>query len=127
MLGQQQVGRSQYLIDLSPWDYYYYYYYCYYYEASYVARIEKDRHCSIILTDKSTETFNRPKRRWEENIRIDFKEIGINTKNRIDSGHDRDYWRAPVNCDIEAPAPQVTKLVNYELSYLEVCGRMVLI
>ena len=35
--------------------------------------------------------------RWEDNIRIDLKGIGINTKNWIDSAQHRDYWRALVN------------------------------
>ena len=39
----------------------------------------------------------RPKRRWEGNIRIDLKEIGINTRIWVDSAQDRDYWRALVN------------------------------
>ena len=28
---------------------------------------------------------------------MDFKEIGINTRNWVDSAQDRDYWRALVN------------------------------
>ena len=39
----------------------------------------------------------RPRRRWEDNIRMDLKEIGINTRNLVDSIQDRDYWRALVN------------------------------
>ena len=36
-------------------------------------------------------------RRWENNIRMDSKEIGINTKNYVDSAQGRDYWRVLVN------------------------------
>ena len=32
--------------------------------------------------------------RWEDNIKIDLKEIGINTRNWVDSAQDMDYWRA---------------------------------
>ena len=39
----------------------------------------------------------RPRRRWEENIRMDIKEIVINTRNWVDSYLDRYYWRALVN------------------------------
>ena len=39
----------------------------------------------------------RPRRRWEENIRMDLEEIGINVGNWVDSGRDRDYWRTLVN------------------------------
>jgi hypothetical protein len=38
-----------------------------------------------------------PRRRREDNIRMDLKEIGINTRNLVDSGQDRDHWRAFVN------------------------------
>ena len=39
----------------------------------------------------------RPRRRLEDNIRMDLKEIGINEGNWVDSAQDRDYWRAIVN------------------------------
>jgi hypothetical protein len=40
--------------------------------------------------------FGRPRRRWEDNIKMYLKEIAINTRNWIDSAQDRDYWRALV-------------------------------
>ena len=36
----------------------------------------------------------RPSHRWEDNIRMDLKEIGINTRSWVHSAQDRDYWRA---------------------------------
>ena len=39
----------------------------------------------------------RPRRRWEDDIRMDLKEIGINTRNWVDSAQHRDYWIALVN------------------------------
>ena len=39
----------------------------------------------------------RPRRRWEDNIRMDFEEIGISAGNWVDSAQDRNYWRALVN------------------------------
>ena len=35
--------------------------------------------------------------RSEDNIRLDLKEIGINTGKWLDSGQNRDYWRVLVN------------------------------
>ena len=32
----------------------------------------------------------RPRRRWEDNIRINLEEIGINAGNWVDSAQDRD-------------------------------------
>ena len=39
----------------------------------------------------------RPRRRWEDNIRMDLEEIGVNTGSWVDSAQDRNYWRALVN------------------------------
>ena len=35
----------------------------------------------------------RPRRRWEDNIRMDLEVIGINAGNWVDSAQDRSYWR----------------------------------
>jgi hypothetical protein len=45
----------------------------------------------------------RLRRRWEDNIRMDLKEIGINKRNWIDSAQNMNYWRALVKCGIEPP------------------------
>jgi hypothetical protein len=34
----------------------------------------------------------RPRHRWEDNIRMNIKEIGINMRNWVDSAQNRDYW-----------------------------------
>ena len=39
----------------------------------------------------------RPKRKWEDNIRTNLKEIGVKTRNLIDSIKGRNYWRAFLN------------------------------
>ena len=53
-----------------------------------------------------------PRRRREDNIRMDLKEIGINTRNWVDSAHDRDYWRAPVNAKMNFRVPYAMELVS---------------
>ena len=45
----------------------------------------------------------RSRRRWEENLGMDFEEIGINADNWVDSAQDMDYWRTPCECGIEPP------------------------
>ena len=47
----------------------------------------------------------RPRRRWEDNIRMDLKEIGINMRNWVDSAQDRDYWRTLVNVVLNLRIP----------------------
>ena len=39
----------------------------------------------------------RPRHRWEDNIRMDLKEIDILTRDWVNLAQDRDYWRALVN------------------------------
>jgi hypothetical protein len=39
----------------------------------------------------------RPTRRWEDNIRMDLREIGWGGMDWIDPAKDRDQWRALVN------------------------------
>ena len=47
-----------------------------------------------IVTGKLTG--KKPMRRWEQNIRMDLKEIGINTRNWVVSAQDRGYWESPI-------------------------------
>ena len=58
--------------------------------------MEEGRSAFKILTGKPTgkRPLGRPRRRCEDNIRIDLEEIGINAVNWVDSVQDRDYWRA---------------------------------
>ena len=51
--------------------------------------------------------------RWEDNIRIDFKEIVINTRNWVDLAEGRDYWRALVNAALNLQVPKAMELVRY--------------
>jgi hypothetical protein len=37
------------------------------------------------------------RRRWQDNFRTGLKEMGINTRNWVDSAQDRCYWGALVN------------------------------
>ena len=46
----------------------------------------------LIGTPTGKRPLGRPTRRWEEDIRMDLQEIGINTRNLVDSARDRDYW-----------------------------------
>ena len=52
-----------------------------------------------MLTGKPTgkRPLGRPRRRWEDNIRMDLEEIGINTSDWVDLTQDRNYWRALMN------------------------------
>ena len=43
---------------------------------------------------------------------MDVKELGINTRNLVDSSQDRDYWRSLVNPVFRAQVPKAMELVG---------------
>ena len=73
--------------------------------AGHVARMEEGRSAFKILT--GTATGKRPLGRpsWEDNIRLDLKEISINMRNWVDLAQDRDYWRSLVNVTLNLWIP----------------------
>ena len=68
----------------------------------------------IILSGKPTgkRPLGRPKHRWEDNIRLDLEEIGINAGNWVDSAQDRNYWRALVNAALNLQFPLAMELFS---------------
>ena len=62
---------------------------------------------SKFFTGKPTRKrpLGRPRRRWEDNIRMNLVEIGINAGNWGDSAQDRNYWRALVNAALNLRVP----------------------
>jgi hypothetical protein len=47
----------------------------------------------------------RPRRRWLDNIKMNFREIGWDGMNWIDLAQDRDQWRALVNAIMNLRVP----------------------
>ena len=75
--------------------------------AGHVARIEEGRSAFIVLAGKpiGKRPLERPRRRWEDNVRMDLEEISINAGNWVDSAQDRNYWRALVNAALNLRVP----------------------
>ena len=69
--------------------------------------MEEDKSSLKIATGKPTgkRLLGTPKRRWEDNIRMDLEKIGINAGNWIDSAQDRDYRRALMNVVLNLRVP----------------------
>jgi hypothetical protein len=47
----------------------------------------------------------RPRRRWEDNIRMDLREIGWGGMDWIDLAQERDQWRALMNTVMNLRVP----------------------
>ena len=69
--------------------------------------MEEGRRSFKMLTGKPTgkRPLRRPRRRWEDNIRMDLEEIVINAGYWVYSAQDKDYWRALVNAVLDFLVP----------------------
>jgi hypothetical protein len=66
--------------------------------AGHVARMGEDRGVHKVLVGKHERKrpLWRPRRRWEDNIKIDLQEVGEGRGDWMELAHDRDRWRALV-------------------------------
>jgi hypothetical protein len=67
--------------------------------AGHVARTGEKRGVYRVLVGKTEgkRPRGRPKRRWEDNIKMDLQEVGCRGMNWIELAQNRDRWRAVVN------------------------------
>jgi hypothetical protein len=67
--------------------------------AGHVTRMGEGRGVYRVLVGRPEikRPLKRPRRRWEDNIKLDLREIGINGANWIRIAQDRMQWRAFVN------------------------------
>ena len=67
--------------------------------AGHVARRGERRGVYVVLVGKTEgkRTFGRPRRRWEDNIKMDLQEVGCGCMDWMELAQDRDRWRALVN------------------------------
>jgi hypothetical protein len=50
-----------------------------------------------VVISKGKKPLRRHRRRWEDNIKMDFKKVGCGCVDWIELAQDRDRWRALVN------------------------------
>jgi hypothetical protein len=66
--------------------------------AEHVARMGEDRGVHGVLVGKpeGKRPLRRPRRRWEDNIKMDLQEVGWGRGDWMELAQDRDRWRALV-------------------------------
>jgi hypothetical protein len=78
--------------------------------TGYMARMGEDRNVYRVLMGKpeGKRPLRRPRRRWENGIRMDLREIGWGSVDWIQLAQDRDRWWALVNTvlNLRVPAPR---------------------
>ena len=64
-----------------------------------MARMEEDRGVQRVLVGKpeGKRPLGRPRRRWEDNIKMDLQEVGGGRGDWMELVQDRDSWRALVS------------------------------
>jgi len=74
--------------------------------AGHVARMGEDRGVHRVLVGKpeGKRPLGRPRCRWEDNIRMDFQEVGGGRGDWMELAQDRDRWRALVGTMTELDA-----------------------
>jgi hypothetical protein len=75
--------------------------------AGHVARMGVGRAFCRVLVGKpeGKRPLGRPRRRWEDNIKMDLREIGIDGANWIQLAQDRVQWRACMNTVLNLRVP----------------------
>ena len=64
--------------------------------AGHVARMREDRGVHRVLVGKHERKrpLGRPRRRWEDNIKMDLQEVGGGRGDWMEFAQDRDGWKA---------------------------------
>jgi hypothetical protein len=68
--------------------------------------MEKRNACRVLMgKPEGKRPLARSRRRWEDNIKMDFKEIGWGGMDAIHLARDRNQWRALVNTAVNLRVP----------------------
>jgi hypothetical protein len=86
--------------------------------AGHVARMGEGRGVYRVLVGRSggKRPLERPWRTWENNIKKDLREIGMEGANWIQLAQDRVQWRACVNTVMNLRVPQASRIFFDKLS-----------
>jgi hypothetical protein len=66
---------------------------------------ERNAYRILVAKPERKRPLGRPRGRWENNIKMDFREIGWGGMDWIDLAQDGDQWRALVNMVMNVQVP----------------------
>ncbi|KAJ4427444.1 hypothetical protein ANN_25067 [Periplaneta americana] len=75
--------------------------------AGYVARMGESRNAYRVLIERpeGKRSLGRPRCRWEDNIKMDLRDMGYDDREWINLAQDRDQWRAYVRAAMNLRVP----------------------
>ncbi|KAJ4448560.1 hypothetical protein ANN_10578 [Periplaneta americana] len=75
--------------------------------AGHIARMGESRNAYRVLVGRpdGKRPLGRPRRRWEDNIKMDLREVGYDGRDWINLAQDRDQWRAYVRAAMNLRVP----------------------
>ncbi|KAJ4449247.1 hypothetical protein ANN_00644 [Periplaneta americana] len=75
--------------------------------AEHVARMGESRNSYRVLVGRpeGKRLLGRPRRRWEDNMEMDLREVGYDDRDWINLAQDRDRWRAYVRATMNLRVP----------------------
>ncbi|KAJ4426359.1 hypothetical protein ANN_27173 [Periplaneta americana] len=75
--------------------------------AGHVARMGESRNAYRVLVGRPERKrpLGRPRRRWEDNVKMDLREVGYDDRDWINLAQDRDRWRAYVRAAMNLRVP----------------------
>ena len=80
--------------------------------SGHVARMGEGRGVHTVLVGKleGKRPLGRPRRRWEDNIKMDLQEVGGGCGDWMELARDRDRWRALVNMVRNLRVPKMRRI-----------------
>ncbi|KAJ4445601.1 hypothetical protein ANN_12283 [Periplaneta americana] len=102
--------------------------------AGHVARMGESRNAYRVLVGRpeGKRSLGRPRRRWEDNIEMDLREVGYDGRDWINLAQDRDQWRAYVRAAMNLRSLMLAGNERvlaglFERGYMRRCDGMVLL
>ncbi|KAJ4426336.1 hypothetical protein ANN_27150 [Periplaneta americana] len=89
--------------------------------AGHVACMGECRNAYSVLVrrPKGKRPLGRPRHRWEDNIKMDLREVGYDDREWINLAQDRDRWRAYVRAAMNLRIPHTQEHLNVKIDVLK--------